>query len=78
MSESNREWFRTMLCGCGECATRKRTIDSCPLENSPDAKWLWSSKSKSSGKEVELEEISLSSLNSYPPAVDSGIEYVSV
>jgi hypothetical protein len=56
----NREWVRTIKCGCGDCNLKLHPSGKCPLESAPGAKWLWSSRPKqrdsSATPEVEVDE----------------------
>lgn len=49
-----RKQIRSIMCGCGECATRKNVADTCLMWNSKEAIQLWHSDPTDRG--VELEE----------------------
>jgi hypothetical protein len=36
-----RKQVRSIMCGCGECATRLVRTDTCPVWNSKEAIQLW-------------------------------------
>lgn len=41
------------MCGCGECATRKNVLDTCPMGNSKEAIQLWCSELSSMDDNLE-------------------------
>ena len=56
--KAHGKWQRTIKCGCGNCQQRKNAKDTCPMENSKDAIWLWASDFSSNVElAVEKEEV---------------------
>ena len=49
------KYIRTRKCGCGECRFKPKTV-ICPLENAPDARWLWATNPEYLKSKTFLEE----------------------
>jgi hypothetical protein len=55
-----RKQIRSIMCGCGNCATRLNVADVCPQGTSKEAIWLWHSDPNDKGDvddEVLLDQV---------------------